>query len=428
MPLTSFYTALTGINNNSTAINIIGDNLANMGTTAFKSSKANFSELLAGLSGSSPTGDPISFGKGSMLNGVSRNMSQGTVINTGQSTDAAINGNGFFVVSAGSGLGYTRSGKFQFDKDGNFLTADGLKLMGYPGVGGQINTNSAPASIVIKKGQTIPAVATTNMTISANLDASAPIATTPPVLGNGSTFATSVQVVDSLGTPHNVTVTFSKTAAGAWNWVAEIPAVDTGGLATAAPVQVGTGSISFDTSGNMVVANPVPAAPTLNITGLANGAGNMTINFNLWDPTGVGNITGSDTDGSSVSTTTQDGMGASILKDINITSDGVIMGVSEGGRSIPLAQLALADFPNLQGLQKFQGSTYISSPSSGEPSIGVAGKGGRGAVVGSSLEQSNVDMAQEFVNLIVAQRAYQANSRIITTTDELYQDSINLKR
>ncbi len=408
MPLlTSFYTALTGINNNSLAINVIGDNLANLNTTAFKSSKASFSELLSGLSGTSTTGNPISFGLGSMLNGVERTTSQGTITYTGSTTDAAINGNGFFIVSTDGGMGFTRSGKFEFDKDGNFVSADGFQVMGYPAVQGQIDTTAAIAPISIRKGQSIPAKATSTFSISENLDAQA---------ADGSTFNSSVQIYDSLGTAHTLTLTFTKTGAGAWSWTAGIPA----GEGTVA----GSGNLQFDNTGKMTL----PADnPTISLTGLTSGAADMQVAFNLRDTAGDPTITNYSSS-SMVTWTSQDGFAASSLQNISINSDGVLIGLTDKGETIPLAQLALADFPNVEGLQKFQGSTFVGFNSSGEPSIGTAGTGGRGAVVGSSLEQSNVDMAQEFINLIVAQRAYQANSRVITTTDELYQDEINLKR
>jgi flagellar hook protein FlgE len=411
MPLTSFYTALTGLNNNSLAINIIGDNLANMNTTAFKSGKANFAELLAGLSGTSSNGNPIVYGLGSTMNGITHANSQGTVSYTGKSTDAAINGNGFFVVSMDGNQGFSRSGKFEFDKSGGLVSADGYQLLGYMGVNGQIDSTGAVVPIEISKGQVLPAMATTTIDIPGNLDT------------NSTSGSTSVQVYDSLGVTHNITVNFTGTGT-AWNWTATIPAADTGGAADDSPVQIGSGSVAFDSNGNMTS----PAAnPTLSITGLASGATDLSISLGLRDGSGVAQVTSFAT-GESSFTPSQNGSAASTLKEISIASDGTLVGISEGGGSIALAKLAIADFPNIEGLQKYKGSTFVAFPSCGDPSIGSAGAGGRGMVVGSSLEQSNVDMAQEFVNLIVAQRAYQANSKIISTTDELYQDSLNLKR
>ncbi len=413
MPLTSYYTALTGLNTNSMAINVIGDNLANMNTTAFKSGQAAFSELLAGSSGTDAAGNPISVGLGSTLNGIIRSNNQGTIINTGNATDVAINGNGFLVVSQNGEMAFTRSGSLKLDKDGNLISADGFQVMGYMGTAGVINTGGSIVPIRIEKGQVIPPTATANLSIRANLDAAA---------ADNSTFSSPITVFDSLGAQHTVTVTFTKTGAGAWSWSATIPAVDTGGAAGDPGSVIGSGNLQF-TDGIMTAPT---TNPTLNLSGLSNGAGNTSIIFNLLDANGNPLFTSYARE-SAVSNTTQDGSAASAVNQVSIDSSGVIIGITDGGRSISLAQLVLADFPNVDGLQKIKGSTFAAFSSAGEPSIGVAGSGGRGYIVGSSLEQSNVDMAQEFVNLIRAQRAYQANARVIATTDQLYQDSLNLK-
>jgi flagellar hook protein FlgE len=385
-----------------------------MNTTAFKASKATFAELLAGVSGTSSTGNPISYGLGATLSGINRNCSQGTINYTGNSTDAAINGGGYFVVSTNGGMGFTRSGQFAFDATGNLVSSDGFNVMGYMAVNGTINNAGAVGTIAINKGQLIPASATTIMSISANLDSSTEI---------DGTYSSSIRIYDSLGTPHSVNLDFTKTATG-WNWAASIPAEDAGGNVGDPGIVIGSGDLQFDSSG--VLISPT-TNPTLNISALTNGAADMDIEFNLFGSAGTPLITGCDS-ASTITTTAQNGYEASALKSISIDNKGVIVGLAENGNSIALAQLALANFPNEEGLQKYQGSTFVTFTSTGEPSIGVAGTGGRGSVTGSSLEQSNVDMAQEFINLIVAQRAYQANSRVITTTDELYQDSLNLKR
>jgi flagellar hook protein FlgE len=417
MALTSFNTALIGINNNSLAINVIGDNLANMNTTAFKSGKASFSELLAGLSGTSETGNPISFGLGSILNGVSRNVSQGTVTYTGISTDVAINGNGFFVVSTdGGGTAFTRSGNFQFDSGGNLLNSDGFQLMGYPAANGQIDTNTSMVPILIKKGQTIAGQATTNMSAAINLNRDE---------ATGGAFSKPITVYDSVGTKHILTLNFARTDAG-WDYDITIPAADVGGTGVPVTVTGGSGSLTFDGDGQLVTTSFTN--PVLQITGLANGANDMEINFNVLDAYGKSSIT-SFSGESTMGPPKADGSLPGALATITISSDGVVSGLTEGGGSaVPLARLAMADFANIQGLQKFKGSTFIESAGSGQPVYGVAGSGSFGSLSGSSLEQSNVDMAQEFVNLIQAQRAYQANSKVITTTDELFQDAINLKR
>jgi flagellar hook protein FlgE len=411
MPLTTFYTALTGLNNYSYQLNLVGDNLANMNTVAFKGSTASFSELLAGLSGTGDNGNPIVMGLGSTLTGVQRSNSQGTITATQNPTDVAINGNGYFVVQTEDGMGYTRAGNFQMDKDDNLISADGFSVLGYVAKDGVLDASSPLAPISIERGMIIPAVATSNITVKGNLNCQTE---------TDGTFSGPVTIYDSLGAAHTVTLGFTKTDSG-WDWTATIPGADTGATD---PVEIGSGSIAFDDKGNLASDTTNGA---LSVSGLANGAADMDITFNLVDAEGNSNITGRAVD-SSFSKTVQDGYAASMLSSISINSSGVINGITASGMSVVLAQLALASFPNEQGLQKFKGNTFVTFASSGEPSIGAAGTGGRGLIAGSSLEQSNVDMAQEFVNLISAQRAYQANSRVITTSDELYQDSINLKR
>jgi flagellar hook protein FlgE len=414
MPLTAFYSALTGLNNSSYALNVIGNNLANMNTTGFKTGSASFSELLGGLSGTGNTGDPIVAGLGSSLSGVQRSDTQGTVGATGKPTDMAINGNGFFVVDIGDGTGFTRAGNFQLDKNGNLINSDGYNVLGLMASNGVIDTKSAAIPIVVSIGAAVPAQATLNISVNANLDSKTAVS---------DAFSTAVSICDSLGEKHAVTLQFTRTAAG-WDWDASIPALDTGGMATDPPVTIGNGSIAFDQVGNLVAST---TNPTLLISGLSNGSANMSITLHLLDSQGKSNITGQAST-SSVSKTLQDGVGASSLASFAVNTDGLVTGATANGQTINIAQMLLGSFANVNGLQKFKGSTLIASASSGEPSIGFANTGGRGSISGQSLEQSNVDMANEFVNLIAAQRAYQANSRVITTTDQLYQDSLNMKQ
>jgi flagellar hook protein FlgE len=416
MPLTSaFNAALTGLNNNALQLNVIGNNLANINSTGYKTVKATFAELLSASSDSSGNGNPIQVGLGSFVPSVSPMFSQGSILYTGKSTDAGVSGNGFFIVSTGDGQAYTRAGNFGLTRDGELVSAEGYQVLGYPAVNGKVGVNSTLMPITVLKGSAMPPKATENASFVANLDSRTPV---------DGTFSAAVQVFDSMGGTHSVTVTFKVTAAGAWSWDATIPAVDTGGAATAPPVSIGTGSLTFDQNG--VLTSPV-TNPALNITGLANGAADMAITLGLLDATGAPRLTGYAAI-SAVSSTNQDGHTSSVLKDISFDNKGVVNGIYDNGQVQPIAQLALANFANVEGLLKFKGTTFVSSLASGEASIGAPGSGGRGTISGSSLEQSNVDIAQEFTTLIVAQRGYQANSRVITTTDELYQDAINMKR
>jgi flagellar hook protein FlgE len=413
--LTSFSTALSGLNNNALAINVIGNNLANANTTSFKAGRTTFAELLGGVISTSTNGNPIQQGNGAYVPGILQVNTQGTMNYTGRETDVAISGNGFFVLDTNGGNAFCRAGNFGVDEGGNLVNIDGFTVLGYPAVNGVIDNNSKLEPISVNIGLPLAPRATSEMGMTVNLDSRAEI---------GATFTTSAQVIDSLGSTHTFTVTYTKGSNTGWGWTATLPAVDTGGAATAAPVVVGTGSLTFDNSGNLTA----PAAnPTLSATGLSNGAADLRVTFQMLKDNGQSRITGFGSD-SSVSTTNQNGYTSSVLKSITIGSDGVVGGIFENGQVQPLAQLALATFPNVDGLLKVKGATYYGSLISGSPSIGAADTGGRGSIQGNTLEMSNVDIAKEFTDLIVAQRGYQANSRIITTTDELYQDVINLKR
>ena len=413
--LTSFYSAMTGLNNNGSAINVIGNNLANINSTAYKSSRASFAELVASGTETASNGNPIQIGLGATSTSVSPLFNQGSIQTTGRATDVAISGSGFFVVSTGGAIGYSRAGSFSFSKDGELLNPEGFKVMGYTAQGGVINRNLGLVSITIPKGSAQPPQATSHISVSANLDARTATA---------GVFTSAIQVYDSLGAPHTVGLTFTKTGNGGWDWEATVPASDTGGAANGNPTQIGTGSLTFNSDGIMTA----PAAnPTLAIPGLANGAADLNITLDILDDNGLPRLTNFASD-SGVSSSSQNGYPASLLREITFGSDGVITGVYENGQVQPLAQVALANFPNPEGLIKFRGSTFVTSAASGQPSVGTPATGGRGTITGGALEQSNVDIAQEFTNIIIAQRGYQANSRVIAVTDELYQDAINLKR
>jgi flagellar hook protein FlgE len=413
--LTSLYTGMSGVGANSQAINVIGNNLANLNTTGFKASRTNFSELLGSLSYAAD-GNPIQVGLGTVSAGVSPLFTQGSIQNTGRSTDVAISGSGFFVVSTGSNNAYTRAGNFSFSGTGELINSDGYTVLGYMATGGIINANAPISPITIQGSRNLPPKATTTLGITANLDSQAAV---------NSTFTTAVQVFDSLGLAHTVTFTFTKTGPTNWNWDTTIPSLDTTGGATGnPPVNIGSGVFTFDGSGIMTAPT---TNPTLSIVGLADGAKDSNITFEVLDTNGFPRFTGN-SGASATSSVSQDGYASSTLRDVAIDGEGIIRGIYDNGQVNPLAQLALANFNNPEGLLKFTGSCFVTAASSGEPSIGTARTGGRGTVNGSSLELSNVDIAEQFTNLIVAQRGYQANSRVITTTDELYQEAINLKR
>ena len=425
MALTSFFTALTGLNSSSHSINVIGDNLANLNTIGFKAGKATFAELIGSMSGFSSTGNPIVFGQGSALNGVVNKQTEGSPEYTGNSTDAMISGNGFFIVDTGEGnMGYTRAGRFQFDRTGNLLSSDGYQLMGYMARNGEVDTATSVGPIDIRLGQFMPAVVTSEISAAVNLDSRADndAGGAPPV---PDTFATAVDIYDSLGNVHTIRLQFTKTNPAndlpTWSLSAQLQGnppvpINIGGAATVPLTFTPDGMLATPT-GNLV----------LNMPALGTGLTAQPITLRLSDDQGRALFTSAAAE-SGTSFTSKNGSPPSTLANVSFSPEGFVIGQTANGQNIILAQLAVATFPNIQGLQKFNGSTFTASLNAGEPSIGVAGSGGRGTVMGGRLEMSNVDMAEEFINLIIAQRSYQANTRMISTSDELYMEAINLKR
>jgi flagellar hook protein FlgE len=425
MALTSMYAGLAGLNANSLQMSLIGNNLANVNTTGYKSSTASFQDMLSQtLSGGSDRTNPQQVGLGTMAAGTNMNFSQGSLQTTGIASNVAIQGDGFFVVNNGQGNSFTRSGDFHVDASGNLVTADGFFVQGYttkdPATG-KIIPSGALSNINMPPGTLFPPTSTTNMMLIANLSANAVV---------NDTFSSSVRIVDSLGASHQLTVTWTNTGPGAWDYDITVPAIDVGGLITDPPVSVGTGAMAFNALGVMTA----PAADfDIEITGFSNGAADMTtatnnaINFDLFKPDGTANLSGFAAP-SATSSSSQNGFAAGSLSSYAIGVDGTIQGIFSNGQTAELARLALATFNSPSGLLKTGQNKFSDSNSSGEPSFGVPGEGGRGTTAGSALELSNVDTANEFISMLIAQRGYQANSRVISTTDSLLQEAINLVR
>jgi flagellar hook protein FlgE len=311
-------------------------------------------------------------------------------------------------------LGFTRAGNFTVNDSGQLTTQDGQLVMGYPAVNGVISPTQTLAPLQVNQGQLIPGAPTTAIQTQTNLDASSNV---------GDSFSTPITVFDSLGTSHVLTYQFTKTAANAWNYQITLPAADTGG--TGAPTVVSSGALTFN--GNGTLATPAAPVTGIAITGLADGATALNLTWNLQDATGNSLLTQTASP-SATANTLQDGFGSGTLIDFNISSDGTIEGSFSNSQTLALGQIVLANFANPQGLNRMGQNSFQTTLASGAPVIGVAGTGGRGSITGSSLEQSNVDIATEFANMIVTQRGYQANARVVTTFDQLTQDTINMKQ
>jgi flagellar hook protein FlgE len=397
--LTSMYTGLSGLDANSTALSVIGNNIANVNTVGFKLSDIAFEDIL----GATLTSGQV--GLGVSVASIIESFTQGAFESTNSATDMAITGNGFFVVNDGTGNYYTRAGRFVLDADGNLANPQGMLLQGWlADPTGTIDVTGQPTGLSVGSVVSSPS-ATTSFNLNMNLNADA---------ADGDTFSATVEGYDSKGGKVTLTVDFTyDAAANQWTWNATSP----DGTAT------GSGTLQFDSAGQLTA----PADQTIAITGLSNGAADMTVTWDIVDASGVSSLT-SYASASTLNTQTQNGYGVGSLQGVSVDADGVISGFFSNGQNRNLGQVALADFQSPWGLASMGEGIYAVSSASGEAAIGEPGNGGRGEISASTLELSNVDLAREFVKMITAQRGFQANSRVITTSDEVITDVINLKR
>jgi len=412
MPL--FSIPLSGLDAASNALSVISNNLANLNTIGFKGQQTSFQDLFYQTIGNNGSG-PIQVGAGTAVSTTSGLFTNGALSQTGVGTDVAIAGNGFFAVQdVNGGMNFTRDGHFGVDSKGQLITDNGDFVMGYSAVNGIIPTGQTLAPITLGQTQVSPPNATTVMQLSSNLDAAA---------ATGTTFSTPMTAYDSLGVSHVLTVNFTKTSANNWSYNITIPAVDVG--QTGNPVSVATGALAFDNNG--VLTTPAANITGITVNNLASGAAPLNVTWDLYDAKNNPQITQFATP-SATSTTFQDGYGAGNLLGFNVNRDGVIEGTFSNGKTSALAQVALATFANVQGLERQGGNRFAATLPSGSPTIGAPDSGGRGTLTGGALEQSNVDIAKEFSKLIITQRGFQASARVVTTFDEITQDTINLKR
>jgi flagellar hook protein FlgE len=422
--MASFSIPLTGLEADTTALNTIANNLANMNSTAFKSQTANFANLFFQEIGASGSGDPMQVGAGVQISSTQTNFTQGTISATGNSTDVALNGTGFFVVNDNGTQLYTRAGNFTVASDGSLTTQQGLQVMGYPAVNGVVNTNAPIGGITIPVGTVEQPKATADFGMTANLDASSAI---------NAQFPSQITVYDSLGIAHDVTVTYTKTANNTWSYSIALPAADYAG----APVTV-TGSLGFNANGDLVTVTPAGGAlenvgtaagdvqsVAVNFGGLSDGAANLQMNWDLLGTGGTPSITQVNQT-SAVSATTQDGYASGQYQSFTIGSDGSVSATFSNGRQLVVGQLALANVTNEQGLQIDADGNYATTLASGSAVLGQAGTAGLGTIQDGALEGSNVNISAEFSDLIIAQRAFEANSKSVTTFDTVTQETINM--
>jgi flagellar hook protein FlgE len=414
----SFSIALSGLTADTDALDIVGNNLANLNTTGYKHTTASFYDLLAQTAG----GGAIQIGGGVSATIGQSQFTQGSIQLTGGAFDGAIQGNGFFVVRDSNGdTLYTRAGNFQLDGTGTLVTATGQDVQGWMATNGVVNTSGTVGNIVIPADALSTPKATTQFSANLNLQSDAAVGSP------AATFNAPIQVVDSLGATHTLTITLTETAANTWGYSITIPGQDLTGGTAGTPSQVATGTLNFDSNGNLKTPAP-PGQVAVAITGLADGASNMNLNWNLYNPTtGASTITQFDQP-SALAGTSQDGAPATEITQVSMAAGGAIVAHYSDGSQAVVAQVALAAISNPQSLISTGQNNFEVGADTAAPAIGSPGTGSRGTIQGGALESSNVDIATEFTNLIVYQRSYEANSRVISTLDQLTQDLLNLKQ
>jgi flagellar hook protein FlgE len=414
----SLYSGISGLKAQTSTMAVIGDNIANVNTTGFKSSRVLFANIFDATLGH----NPLQPGRGVTLAAITSNWNTGTVENTNSVTDMAINGQGMFILrdSANSGMYYTRAGQFQFNNLNQLVNPDGLLAQGFAinpvtGTLGPMGNISLPNTISEPR-------ATTEMSMGLNLDSGAAV---------GDTYDATLSVFDSLGNPIELNLNFIRTTDG-WNWyvapsagsaVPPGPAVDP-------PVY---GELVFDADGALIPGSCTPAmaagdlGPTITVTGLAGN--DLSVDWIMLGPDGASNGTVTGYSGASVRTSQyQNGYPSGMLQGISVDETGTFTALYSNGALSPFAQIALADFASYEGLSKQGNNLYTATLASGQAVVTTPNSAGVGSISPNGLEMSNVDLAQEFVALITAQRAFQANSRVITTSDEMLAELINIKR
>jgi flagellar hook protein FlgE len=414
--MASFSIALSGLSADSVALNTIGNNLSNLNTTAFKEQDTEFENLFYQQIGVNGSGDALQVGAGTKVASTTTDYSQGTISPTsGVTSNLALSGDGFFVVNQSGVNELTRAGNFQLDTSGDLTTSDGASVMGYAATNGLIGGNSALTALQLPVGTTEAAQATQNFSLTANLNAGAAI---------GTPYSTPVTLYDSLGQQHTATISFTKTAANTWSYAVTLPSGDATGTPTS-----NTGSLVFDSSGNLTSVNSVTPGsnPTMTFPTLTDGAADLNLNFNLYGSNGVPTITQTAA-ASQQNANTQDGFASGIYTGFTADSAGVISATFSNGQTETVGQVAVATVANDEGLTVVGDNNFMTTAASGQATVGVAGTGSRGTITDSALELSNVDISTEFADLIVAQRAFEANSKTVTTFDTVTQDTIAMIR
>ena len=400
--LRSMFTAISALSAHKTYMDVVSDNLANANTTGFKASRSKFqsqhTELIS--PGSKPSGEtggvnPSAIGLGARMTAVTPAFTQGSLEGTGRNTDMAIQGNGFFIYRNGQEEYYSRDGATQVDADGYMVNeSNGYRLQGWTATdsaSGLIIDTSLPIGDIQLPLNTSQARATSAVSMGGNLDSETAV---------GGTYDVTFGIYDSLGALQDVTVSFTRASDTEWDWSAS----------------GSSGSIVFDNEGQYVSGTGSVTIPG------SNGAANTTFNLEMENVTQLSKS-------SDATAQYQDGLAAGGFTSFKISNPtGKIYGIYTNGEQQLVGQIALSSFVNPVGLRRVNQNMFEDGLNSGEPSVGAANTGGRGSVNSGYLESSNVDLAREFTNMIVAQRGFQASSRVISTSDEMLQELVNIKR
>lgn len=409
----SFQQGLSGLNASAKSLDVIGNNVANSSTVGFKASQAQFADVYAAsLSG----GTGLQAGIGTKVATIAQQFTQGNISVSNNPLDIAINGKGFFRVDQQGTIFYSRNGQFQLDKDGYIVTASGENLTGYAAnstgtilPGSLVNLQLSSADIAPK--------ATATADVLVNVDSRASVPSTAFSIADPTSYnsSTSMTLYDSLGNAQNYTLYFRKTAANSWDVYSSL----SNAVGSATTAQGLLTSFTFNSSGALT-APAAPVSETLSATDLGTGAAALTFNVDFTGTTQFGSAFG-------VNTITQDGYASGRLTGFSISDDGIIQARYSNGQNLAQGQVVLANFTNPQGLQAQGNNLFAETSSSGQPLVGGPGSGSLGVLQSSATEDSNVDLTQELVNMITAQRVYQANAQTIKTQDQVLQTLVNLR-
>jgi flagellar hook protein FlgE len=411
----SMFAGVSGLQAHQLMMDVVSDNIANINTPGFKASRTVFedtlSQLMSGASGPSAAlggTNPEQIGLGVRVAANKMTDTQGALQTTGVPTDLAISGNGAFAVRAGAERMYTRAGSFSFDAAGNLTDPSGAIVQGWVAnlATHTVDPGGPISDVKIPLAAPIPATPTANVGLGGNLSANTNVGDSP--------VTTTMTIFDNLGSSHDITISFSKTAPNTWS----ATVTDENGTSLGAPA-----TLTFDPSTGKLATPTTPPSFTLSPTGVTPS----TFALGFGNAATSGGITQYGGDNTAVATE-QDGSAGASLRSYSIADDGTVTGVFSNGKSEVLAQIAIATFPNAAGLMKVGQGHYTVTAASGNPLLNVPGSGTAGTVVAGSLEMSNVDLSTEFTNLIIAQRGFQANSKVISTSDEMLQSLVNLKQ